>query len=74
MFLLACVITVFPVWNIGYQYPGAAHLFLSSVPPVPGQLPDLLSGNAFHLPEGFFNGMPVIFIPERLGTQYDTGN
>ena len=25
-------------------------------------------------PEGFFNGMPVIFIPERLGTQYDTGN
>ena len=74
MFLPAGIITVFPVWNIRYQYLSAANFFLSPVTPVSCQSPDSLSGNSFHLSEGVFNGVSVIFVPEGLGPQDNSGN
>ena len=69
MFFPALVITVFPAWNIWYQYLSAINLLLSPVPSVSGQFLNFLSCNAFHLQERFLDGMPVILVPEGLGAQ-----
>ena len=74
VFLSSCVVTVFFMGSIRYQYLRPVDFFLSPVSPVSSQPPDLFPGNAFHLQKRLFNGMPVIFVPKGLGPQDYSGN